>query len=186
MLDYESVAKALAAYEPELLPRQDLRCAAVLLPLFRKQGRDYLIFTLRTHRVRHHRGEISFPGGGCEPADADLLDTALRETQEELGIDPESVRVLGRLDDFSSIHGYHVTPFVGVIPWPCDLRPDPGEIAELIELPLDRLREPSIFSTEDWTHRGRTHPVHFFRIDGYEIWGLTAAMLRQFFQRTPL
>jgi hypothetical protein len=97
-----------------------------------------------------------------------------------MGIRPADVEVLGRLSDFFSIHGYHVVPFVGRIPYPYPYRVNPGEIAEVIELPLRRLLDPAIFRKEHWTHQGRVHPVCFYTLEGHEVWGLTAAILRQF------
>ena len=88
------------------------------------------------------------------------------------------------LDDFESIHGYHVVPYVGIYPAPYPLISDPREIAELIEVPLSRLRDPAIFRVEDWTHRGRKIPVCFYTVERYEIWGLTAEILRQFLENT--
>ena len=81
-----------------------------------------------------------------------------------MGIARGDVAVLGRLDDFYSIHGYHVVPFVGTFPWPYPFRVNPDEIAEVIELPLARLRDPAVFRSEDWRHRGRLHPVYFYTV----------------------
>jgi 8-oxo-dGTP pyrophosphatase MutT (NUDIX family) len=154
--------------------------AAVLLPLFRKNGEYRVLFTKRTEHLNHHRGEISFPGGACQPDDEDSLTTALRETREEVGIAPEDVEVLGVLDDFYSIHDYLVTPFVGEFPAGYPLRPNAGEIERLIEVPLAHLLRPEIFRAEDWRWKGRIHPVYFYTCGDDEIWGLTAAILKQF------
>ncbi len=182
----EGIRAALAAHRIHRLDPGGLRPAAVLLPLLLRAGEERLLFTLRTDHLPHHRGEISFPGGAWHPGDADLLATALRETEEEIGLHPEDVTVLGRLDDFFSVHDFHVTPYVGLIASPHEFRADPGEIAELIEVPLSALIAPGVFRQEDWTWRGRPHPVDFFRVGRHEIWGLTAAMLRQFLEWTGL
>ena len=108
------------------------------------------------------------------------LATALRETWEEVGIPPAAVRVLGVLDDFYSIHNYLVTPYVGVVAADLPLRPNPDEIQRLIEVPLDHLLRPEIFRTEDWSWKGRLHPVHFYTYGNDEIWGLTGRMLKAF------
>lgn len=186
ILDPGRVRQALASQAPLCFSPDDLRPAAVLLPLFTRDGQDHVLLTRRTDKMRHHRGEISFPGGRREPHDPDLITTALRETEEELGIAPDDVKVLGRLDDFFSVHGYHVTPYVGRFPFPYPLRADPGEIAEIIEVPLTRFLEPGIHHQEDWRHRGRMHAVDFYTVDHYQVWGLTAAILRQFLQRLGL
>lgn len=154
--------------------------AAVLLPLFEKNGEWHILFTKRTTHLNHHRGEISFPGGVCQPEDASPLETALRETWEEVGIPPDQVTILGVLDDAYSIHNYLVTPYVGIYPGACVLVPSTAEIDRIIEIPLDHLRQPTIFRSENWSWQGRTQPVHFFAYEGEEVWGLTAAILKQF------
>ncbi|WP_305046438.1 NUDIX hydrolase [Geoalkalibacter sp.] len=183
-LDRAAVRQALAEHPIARLSTENLAPAAVLLPLFVRDGEDAVLFTRRPDTMPHHQGEISFPGGRRQPGDADLCATALRETQEEMGIAARDVEILGRLDDFFSVHGYHVTPYVGSFPYPYAFRVDPREIAEVIAVPLARLRDPAVFRTEDWSHRGRSWPVHFYRIDHHEIWGLTAAILSQFLERT--
>lgn len=186
MLDPAALRLALNSHPIRQLSGDQLRPAAVLLPLLVRNDEDCLLFTRRTDLVRHHRGEISFPGGGREPADPDLVATALRETEEELGIAGDQIKLLGRLDDFISVHGYHVTPYVGQLQMPLRLRVDRGEIAEVIEVPLARLSAPGVWRKEHWPHRGRLHPVHFYTVDHHEIWGLTAAILRQFLKRSGL
>ena len=154
--------------------------AAVLLPLFCRDGSWQVLFTKRTDRLNHHRGEISFPGGIRHPEDPDLLTTALRESWEEVGIVPADVEVLGVLDDIISVHDYLVTPFVGVIP--CDYRftVNADEIERLIVVPVAHLLRPEIYRVEDWSGKGREMPVPFFSCGDDEVWGLTATILRQF------
>lgn len=183
MLDAGKIFRALASYPPLTIDATGLHPAAVLLPLYVRDGENTVLFTRRTEHLNHHRGEISFPGGRWQPEDADLQCTALRETAEEMGIRSADVTVLGRLDDFISVHGYHVVPFVGTFPWPYPFQADAREIAEVIEVPLATLQDPSRWRQEDWQHRGRRHPVDFCAVGKHEIWGLTAAILRQFLQR---
>ena len=184
MIDRSDLSHLLRSFPNQTIPVDSLRPAAVLLPLFQRDGQDQLLFTKRTAHLVHHAGEIAFPGGGQDHDDADLVVTALRETEEELGISPEDVEVLGRLDDFYSIHGYHVTPYVGVIPRPDNLRHDPFEIAGSFEAPLDFFRDPAVHRVELWQHRGRSHLVDFYQFEEHVIWGLTAAILRQFLETT--
>jgi len=184
MLDRDRLASHLQTFPRQTIPLDSLRPAAVLLPLYRRDDRDYLLFTERTAHLQHHAGEISFPGGGHDAEDASLSATALRETEEELGISRAQIEVLGRLDDFYSIHGYHVVPFVGTIPVPDNLQLDPFEIAAIFEAPLDYFRDPSVHHVEDWRHHGRTHLVDFYQFEQHVIWGLTAAILRQFLEET--
>lgn len=183
MLDPETVRRVLAAHPCRKIPLGAMREAAVLVPLLVRDGSDHLLFTRRTDHLPHHQGEISFPGGARNREDPDLIATALRETEEEMGIRPEDVTVLGRLDDFHSVHNYHVVPHVGTFPWPYSLQANAREIAEVIILPLDAFADPAVHRQEDWRHRGRSCPVDFYTVGGYVIWGLTAAILRQFMQR---
>lgn len=183
MFEPEAVRRCLAGHPCRTMAVDGRREAAVLLPLLQQGGEVHVLFTRRSEHLPHHRGEISFPGGARHPEDSDLLATALRETQEEVGIEPGDVTILGRLDDFFSVHNYHVVPFVGLFPWPYPLLASPGEIAELIVLPLAAFADPAVHRQEDWQHRGRSCPVDFFTVGGEVIWGLTAAILRQFLQR---
>jgi len=168
------------------LPQKALRPAAVLLPFFEHEGEDWVLLTRRTDELPHHAGEISFPGGACDADDAGPVAAALREAEEEVGIEPASVEVLGCLDDFVSVHGYHVLPVVGRLHAPGGWRANPAEIAELIELPLSSFFAPGVHHRENWRHRGRPFPVHFYRIGRHEVWGLTAAILHSLFQLAGL
>lgn len=179
MSPFEQITQHLAMHPARPLEQQELRPAAVLAPLFLRNDEPWILFTRRTEHLKNHGGEISFPGGGAEENDADLWQTALRETEEEMGIAAADIERLGQLDDFISIYGYLVTPYVGSFSDPYPYRPDPGEIAEVIELPLQRLRDPQIYHQEDWQHAGRTVPVDFYQLDGHNIWGMTAAILKQ-------
>ena len=183
MLHPAAVRQALARHACRSIDPGVLRPAAVLLSFYLKDGVDTLLFTRRTEHLPDHAGEISFPGGRWHEGDDDLQTTALREAEEEMGIVPQDVTVLGRLDDFVSVYGYHVTPFVGSLPDDYRFAPDSREIAEVLEVPLATLCDPDIFHTENWHHKGRLHPVGFFSIGHHPIWGLTAAILRQFLQR---
>lgn len=184
MIDRKLLACRLQAFPRQTIPTAALRPAAVLLPLFQRDGTDHLLFTERTAHLEHHAGEISFPGGGHDANDTDLAATALRETEEELGIDRNEVELLGRLDDFYSVHGYHVVPYVGIIPRPDNLQHDPFEIAGVFEAPLAHFRNPAIHRVENWQHRGEIHKVNFYQFGEHVIWGLTAAILRQFLDET--
>lgn len=184
MGSFDYISVLLRGYPRRTVAQDDLCPAAVLLPLYLKQGVPHILLTRRTDHLEHHRGEIAFPGGRRDPEDPDLRHTALREAQEEMGIDPRHVKVLGRLDDFVSIHGYHVVPYVGTFDYPYPFEVSTDEIAEVIEVPVSVLRDPAVCRVEDWTHRGRVHPVCFYTVGRHEIWGLTAEILRQFLSAT--
>ena len=180
---FKQIATQLADYPVRPIAQGELRAAAVLVPLFLRDGQLWMLFTRRTEQLKHHGGEISFPGGGAEAHDDDFWQTALRETEEEMGICPADVARLGQLDDFYSIYGYRVKVCVGSYLDPYPYRIDSNEIAEVIELPLARLRDPQIYHQEDWQHRGRQLPVDFYQLDGHKIWGMTAAILKQLLER---
>jgi 8-oxo-dGTP pyrophosphatase MutT (NUDIX family) len=150
-----------------------LKEAAVLAPIFWRGGEPWLWATRRPETLRKHPGQISFPGGSREESDLTLLHTALRETQEELGIPPESVRVLGMLGGVPVPTGFYVTPFVGVVSPTQVLKPSAVEIAEVLEVPLLRLsavRKVFFEAERDaWAWEGSAHV----------IWGATHRMIRQ-------
>ncbi|HBY92942.1 MAG TPA: CoA pyrophosphatase [Chloroflexi bacterium] len=156
------------------------RGAAVLVPLsWHAAASDwYILFTVRSQTVRTHTGQISFPGGGRDPGDSSLLETALRETEEELGVRPDDVQILGSLDDVISYgSAYVVSPWVGVIPQAYEFRPNRDEIDELIEVPISFFRHPGSCRVELWEVRGQMKVVHFYDWNGHTIWGLTARIL---------
>ncbi|MBI5656949.1 MAG: CoA pyrophosphatase [Geobacter sp.] len=174
----ERIRNVLAGRERIPLPPGPVP-AAVLVPLFLKDGEYHLLFTKRTAQLNHHGGEISFPGGVCNPEE-DLQHAALRETWEEVGIRPEQVEVLGQLDDFYSVHNYLVTPYVGFVSPFLSLKLNMAEIDKVLEVPVRHLLDPKCFRIEDWNWKGRLHPVYFYGFGEDEIWGLTAAILKQF------
>lgn len=173
-------ARALATPMP---PRD----AGVLLPLHAREGRPYLLFTRRAPMLSSHSGEISFPGGSREATDATLTATALREADEELRIAPERVRVLGHLEPvFTVVSNFLITPVVGWLgDGPIAVTPNPGEVAEVIDAPLDALADPAIFHVERWTRNGRQVPVYFYDLGPHRIWGATGRILHQLLALLP-
>ena len=157
----------------------DGRDAAVLLMLFEREDEPWLVFTKRTQHVQHHKGEISFPGGARDDEDADIERTAVRETVEELGVDPDDIRIVGRLDELPTfVTGYNVTPFVAVVPEQHSYRPSDAEIDEVIELPVDELAR--VGRKDVIVRRGFPIETNVFETRGHFIWGFTGAVLRQF------
>lgn len=153
---------------------------AVLVPLFLKSGRYHLLFTERSRSVRDHKGQISFPGGCREKADADLVQTALRETEEEIGLKPAAVEVLGELGDLFTPTRYRITPFVGWIRDPMTLKLNRDEIERAFEIPLDHLANPRNFKSEASELYDRSFDYPFFRYRGHTIWGATGRITREF------
>ena len=156
------------------------RPAAVLLPLV-EDPEPWIVFTKRTEDLPRHPGEISFPGGMRHAEDRDLLATALRETDEELGIPPAAVDVLGALSPLQTFtSGTAILPFVGTLAADPVFTANPGEIAEVLEFPVKRLLDverPMAWSREDRTYRG-----HVYELDGHTIWGATARILNEFLE----
>jgi 8-oxo-dGTP pyrophosphatase MutT (NUDIX family) len=171
-------------------PRQRLEAphrtkAAVLLLLHPGPSGSELLFTRRTQDVLTHKGQISFPGGSQDPSDNDLLATALRETQEELGIPAEAIEILGELDDtLTASSHFLVTPFVGLYRGGLDaLRPEPREVAQVLSVPLAALRDPRILREESFQVDGRPQPVYFYQHGPDVIWGATARILHGLLER---
>jgi len=155
-------------------------CAAVLIPLFNRQGEWCVLVTQRTQTVEHHKGQISFPGGACDPVDASLEETALRETYEEIGVPPHEVEILGALDDFLTVSNFVVTPFVGLIPQRFPYRLNEAEVEAVIEVPFSFLREPGNLRVEQLEYQGELHDVLFWDFGPHVIWGATARVLKSF------
>lgn len=173
----------LAPHRSEPAPAPDLVPAGVLAPLFFKDAVPHLLFTQRTFTVKDHRGQISFPGGVRHRGDPNLQATALRETQEEIGLDPRVVEVLGALPPVDTITGYRITPFVGLIPHPYDFRPNPLEVKRLLLLPLEDFFEAGHWSSGIYHYQGRSTPVYYWRFNHEVIWGATAQILLQLLAR---
>ena len=167
--------EARAREHPE--PPVEQRRAAVLLPLFVRDGALRIVLTRRTETVEHHRGQISFPGGAEEEADESAFATAVRETEEELGIPAGDIRLLGALSPLVTVSDFFVEPFVGAIPYPHVLRPAEAEIAEVIDAPIAALMDPKIL--ERRLLPGREEPTLFFHYGQHVIWGATARMLKE-------
>ncbi len=154
------------------------RRAAVLVPLYERNGEVFVLLTRRTETVEHHKGQISFPGGAADPEEK-LERTALRETFEEMGIVPDDVQLLGRLPDVEvTVSRFRVAPFVGVIPHPYRLQPSADEIEEVISVPLALFRDPASLRVEVWERDGRPYEVYFYDSGGYAIWGATARIIK--------
>jgi len=155
--------------------------AAVLVPLFKKGGRPYVLFTKRTERVKHHKGQISFPGGVVDEGDENMEATALRETFEEIGLHRENAEILGKLDDaFTVTSGYLITPVVAEIPHPYPFSINEDEIEELIEIPLEAFLDQDHWTTEMRSDGPKTVLSYSFEYEGRIIWGATARIMRQF------
>jgi 8-oxo-dGTP pyrophosphatase MutT (NUDIX family) len=157
--------------------KEGLRRAGVLVPLFVREGRLWVLLTRRTESVEHHRGQISFPGGSEEETDESLYATALRETEEELAIAPADVIPLGSLSPIVTITDFYVEPYVAAVPQPYVWKPAEAEIAEVIEAPLAALMDPAILEIKSIP--GREGTILFYHFGKHVIWGATARILSE-------
>ncbi len=177
----DRIREVLAGYSPQRIEDAAGAHAAVMLLLYEHAGEPHLVFQKRSERVLHHKGQISFPGGAADPEDPHLLFTALRETEEEMGVAPQHVDVLGQIDDIVTVSDFRVTPFVGWLQqYPYDFRYPEVEVAYLLEVPVQHLLDPRNFEP-DRRRIGEQEvilPSYRFRED--LIWGATARMLTNF------
>lgn len=184
-LTMEQVARRLRELPPPVhaAPRvPDASAAAVLIPLFEQDGETRVILTRRPDTMPTHRGEVAFPGGRHDPrSDPDLESTALRETYEEVGIDPAAVDVVAELDGLATVGSrFTIAPFVGLLDGRPRLRPDHYEVVRVFDVALSELLDPAVFRREIWGARpGFAEPfeVHFFETAGETIWGATARIM---------
>ena len=151
--------------------------AAVLIPLIAHADALSVLFTQRTAHLKNHSGQVSFPGGRAEPGDASAEFTALRETEEEIGLAMQRVEVLARLPDYRTRTGFRVTPVIGLVAPPLELVPDPREVAEVFEVPLAFLMEERNRQRRTREFQGRPVGYYVFEYGERVIWGATAGIL---------
>jgi len=178
----DEVRRAFAVSGP---PRRSAResevsqGSAVLAPLYEHGGETYVILTRRSPELRVHSGEVSFAGGRREPGES-LADTARREAQEEISLEPGAVEMIGELDHLTTItSGSFIVPYVAALESRPILRPNPGEVEAVLHVPLSELLDPAIYRSERWPLWGSMRPIFFFELAHDTVWGATAAMLRQ-------
>jgi 8-oxo-dGTP pyrophosphatase MutT (NUDIX family) len=174
------VSNLLNARTPRKVEHRHRGRAAVLMPIFQKQKEYFFLLTKRTEKVETHKGQISFPGGVTVTADEPLSQTALRETWEEIGLAPERIQLLGELDEYFSVTGLIVTPFVGWIEPLFELTPNPDEVEEILQVPLNLFRDSTHLRIEIRRKFDQDLPVYFYNYQGRDVWGLTAQIIRDF------
>ena len=170
-------AAAPLAGDSAFAPSASLRAASVLVPVVDRSDGLTVLFTRRTEHLAHHAGQISFPGGRAEPGDGSPEATALRETEEEIGLGPRHVEVIGRLQDYCTATGYCITPVVGLLRPPLELRPDASEVAEVFEVPLPFLLDPANHRRDSLLRDGQRREFYAMPYGDYYIWGATAGIL---------
>lgn len=171
---------------PEIvLPEgRKLREAAVLAAFMDVGGVPHLLLTMRSSALKHHPGQIAFPGGKRDPEDATLTDTALREAREEIGLDPANVEILGALPGHETVTGFMMTPVLAFVRAPFDPVPEAGEVAEVFTVPSDHVLDPARFSVQSRRWRGSRRHYYTVPYGPYYIWGATARILRNLAERT--
>ena len=164
----------------------EARPAAVLAPIIKRASGWTMLFTERAKETPAHPGQISFPGGRVQASDANAVETALRETHEEVGLERRFIETIGAWDRYDTITGYRVTPIVGLVDPGFDLILDPREVAAVFEAPLDFLMDPANHEKREAEYRGRRRFYYVMPYEGHFIWGATAGMIRALYERLYL
>jgi len=180
-----ALRERLASPPPRRLAANDLRQASVLVPLYVDAGELWTVLTQRTEDLPNHRGQIAFPGGSRELKE-DPWGAALRETQEEIGLDPKLVLRLGELDEQESSTGFRVVPCVGAIPHGSEFEPNEAEIADVFSLPLTAFANPRMVEEQEVLINGVRRNILIYHIGNRRIWGLTARVLQNLLVRLGL
>jgi len=167
----------------EMVDCVQMKCAAVLIPLVIWKDEWHLVFTRRTEVVEHHKGQVSFPGGGCNAGETTPEQTALREAEEEIGLKLDDVHLLGRLNEVLTITHYRITPVVGVIPWPYSVRRETAEVERVFTIPLLWLSGRENWEEQPVTPEGVRRPflvISYHPYNGEILWGASARMTHNF------
>jgi 8-oxo-dGTP pyrophosphatase MutT (NUDIX family) len=179
-MSINKIIEALSARMPQTLEIGEFKLAAVLVPIQQKSDGDHLVLTQRAEGLNSHGGQIAFPGGRIDPSDSRPLAAALRESEEEIGLKPGAVRVLGALDQVTAASDYLITPYVGVISHLYDFRLNLAEATEVFSVPVSALLQPGCFKVEPRLYPPeRPYPIYHFYCQGRDIWGATARIIMQ-------
>jgi 8-oxo-dGTP pyrophosphatase MutT (NUDIX family) len=167
----QHIEEILCHRKKKKITGEDLKVSAVLIPLFHSQGQYHILFTERSDEVDFHKGQVCFPGGAWEPGDSSLLQTVLREAEEEIGLKAQDIEILGEFDDNVALtSNYVISPFVAFIPHPYPFKAEGREIKEIFSVPLSFLMDEANFQPD----------FYAYEYEGHIIWGATARILRQF------
>lgn len=154
--------------------------ASVLIPIINRSESKTVLFTLRSNLVNHHKNQICFPGGTFDETDDDAIHTALRETSEEVGIPIKQIKILGLLQEYVTVTGFHITPVVGEISPPYDFQIEPNEVKEIIEIPIDYVTNIKNYGQETFKVNNATYSYFVLKYKDYKIWGATAWIAFEF------
>ena len=179
-MDLDRLISGLDSLERKTEAEWEATPAAVLIPLFLDDERWHLLFTRRTESVDVHRGEVSFPGGRLDDTDSGPVEAALREAEEEIGLAPRDVEILGQLNPILTVSQFHLTPVVGRIPWPYEFELNGAEVDRAFGVPVDWLADPAHLTVEHRQLPVPGRPIEVYYFDSYEdevIWGVTARII---------
>lgn len=181
------ISQRLSQHQPRVMP-SEMPNASVLVPITRNASRPEVILTRRTEHMSTHKGQVAFPGGKQDATDASLLHTALRESHEEIGLEPSAVQVVGQLGEVISLHGIRVTPYVGLVDANIELIANPHELESIFRVPLEFFFDAKPIRRDRITYQdlALTVPAYHYETEGkvYEIWGLSAMILVEFLNLT--
>jgi 8-oxo-dGTP pyrophosphatase MutT (NUDIX family) len=180
LISPENIRRFLETFQRQECDRRDLLPAGVLVPLFERNGELHVVLTQRTDEVEHHKGQISFPGGVKNERDTTIIETALRETEEEIGLPRNAVKVFGMLNDFQTSSGFRITPVVAFLLSVPSFSINTAEVSQIFDIPLSFFLDVRNEHVERHKRSGKMMNIYFYRYGQYEIWGATAAMLRSF------
>lgn len=178
----DEIKSILKNHKKHVIQARRYKYSAVLLLLYERNQEPHILLTKRTDNLKKHRGEISCPGGSMEPEDETLLDTALRETEEEISIPRNQIEILGELEDMFTLSRYIITPFVGFTQYPFDIKVSNDEVEYVIEVPLNVFLTKDLFSENYHEFQGKKFPIYYYTFNEHVIWGATAYMINQFIQ----
>lgn len=179
-LGLEHIRQFFASYRRTEIHNPALTRAGVLVLLFMKDAELHFLLTKRTEDVEHHKGQISFPGGVMDEDDGSIVETALRECREEIGLLPDAVQILGLFDDYETPSRFAVTPVVAYVPALPKLKPNEQEVADVLEVPISLFLDKANERIEQRKRYGEIFDVYFYRYRDHDVWGATAAIIRSF------
>ena len=176
----QKIKKILRHYKKRKNYDSNLIPSAVLIPLFCNEEQTHILFTKRSNKVNFHKGQVCFPGGIHQPRDSSLLQTTLREAEEEIGLKAKDVEILGELDDSTTrTTGYVISPFVAFIPYPYPFKLNQKEVEQVFSIPLSALMNEANFRQDYYPTENKSGPGYAYEYGGHIIWGATARVLKQ-------
>jgi 8-oxo-dGTP pyrophosphatase MutT (NUDIX family) len=176
----ESIKLFFQSFQRKTHENSGLISAAVLIPIFEREGRLHVVLTKRTNGVKHHKGQISFPGGAKDSGDVTIIDAALREAEEEIGLSKDTVELLGVYNDFVTPSGFCITPVVAFLPSMTAFSLNTSEVSEVFDVPLSFFLDNRNEHVKFPVLNGIKKPVYYYYYGEHEIWGATASLVRSF------